>query len=73
MLVSTENRVTLVYSEEGKPSEQIGRLTVKTNPKSVLEDESFSIDLKRMIAYVVVSEEEYAELEKNQGEAYEMA
>lgn len=72
MLVSTQNRVNLVYSEEGKASEFIGRLVVNSNPKSVLNDESYSIDLKRMIAYQVVSEEEYNKIEDST-EPYKMA
>lgn len=72
MLVSTLNRVNLVYSEEGKASEYIGRLTVNTNPKAVLNDESYSIDLKRMVAYKVVSDEEYNTIEET-SEPYKMA
>lgn len=72
MLVSTQNRVNLVYSAEGKPSEYIGRLIVNTNPKAVLNDDSYSIDPKRMIAYQVVSDETYDTIEETE-EPYKMA
>ena len=72
MLVSTQNRVNLVFSEEGKKSEYIGRLVVNSNPKAVLNDESYSIDLKRMIAYQVVDDETYNKIEETE-EPYKMA